>query len=45
VAAGGFGDLSAGEHAGDLFDTSAAIECINADLGAAGDRVFAHQKM
>ena len=45
VAAGGFGDLSAGEHTRNLFDTAAAIECLNADLGAAGDRFLAHEKM
>jgi hypothetical protein len=45
VAARGFCDFSAGEHAGNLFDTAAAIESINANFGPAGNRFLANQKM
>jgi len=45
VAARGFGDLGASQHASDLFDTAAAIESINADFGPASDRFLAHEKM
>src|SRR5205085_8759022 len=45
VAAGAFGDLGAGQHAGDLFDAAPAVEALQAHFRVAGDGLLAHQQV
>src|SRR5256885_11973855 len=45
MAAGTIGDFGAGEHARDLFHSSASIQPDNADFCSSADYPFLHQQM